>query len=71
MLKSEKVFSTLRSTLTNVSVKVQLVGIVPYGVGKRYLLGVLVEEDEEDGLSPSFCTYTFYISYTRNGLRPC
>ena len=34
MLKSEKVFSALRSTLTNVSVKVQLVGIVPYGVGK-------------------------------------
>ena len=34
MLKSEKVFSALRSTLTNVSVKVQLAGIVPYGVGK-------------------------------------
>ena len=28
-----------------------------------YCLGVLVEEDEEGGLSPSFCTYTLYISY--------
>ena len=30
---------------------------------ERYRLGVLVEKDEEDGLSPSFWTYAFYISY--------
>ena len=31
--------------------------------GERYRLDALVEKDEEDGLSPSFWTYAFYIFY--------
>ena len=47
--------------------------ICALGSRDRYRLSVLVEQDEETGLSPSFCTYTLYtylISSTRKGLHP-
>ena len=60
--KSEKVFSELRSTVSNVFIEVQLAWFCALGCRGRYRLGaVLVEEDEEGVKSFILHTYSSHI----------
>ena len=75
-LKSEKVFSALRSTGTTVFFCYKSAAglICALGCRGRYRLGVLVGEDEEGGLSPSFAqillTYLILSVYLERFNRP-